>query len=143
MKMIGVSFSYEEITDIGGTFLELGQVRTPHAREKVYSYLVSDADAETIKVGDLVVVAVGAKNQMRLTKVTKGPELASDRATKWIVQRVDVSAWQERQVREEQRQAIVSQLRRIQREQSEVDQFAALADKSPEAKELLRLLNDL
>lgn len=108
--------------------------------EKEYAYF-SDSELE---VGDLVVVA--PNNEFKVAEVTKTQGLyqsQADRATKWIVQRVDTEAFYAR----EKRMALVQEVRnKLKQRKDQLDEiilYQQLAGKDPEIKALLDQLNEL
>lgn len=70
---------------------------------KKYDYLT---DLSDLKRGDLVVVPTGPPRQRRFAVVpVVGIKQESEKADKWVVQRVDIDGWQQRiKQREEEEQ---------------------------------------
>lgn len=67
---------------------------------KKYDYLT---DLSDLKRGDLVVVPTGSPHQRRFAVVpVVGFKDESDKADKWVVQRVDIKGWQQRIKQREQ-----------------------------------------
>ncbi len=107
----------------------------------LYTYLT---DIEGIEVGDHVVVD-SPSTGYTLVQVAATDETLEGikKATKWVVDRVDVGAYEDRLRKETERAAIVAELKRIQSRVLEENQFAALAAASPEAFELVERLRAL
>lgn len=67
----------------------------------------------------------------------------SIKATKWVVDRVNLTGHQERLMREERKKQLIAQLRHNQKKLSEIEQFSKLAEMHPESKVLLEELKSL
>lgn len=113
---------------------------------KQYAYFT---DIEGIAVKDLVVVPVNASAAMdsfKIATVTKVIGLTHgqmERATKWIVQKVDTQAYFERIKKQELIQEIKNQLHKRIEEMREIVLFQQLAGSDPVIKELLNKLTEI
>lgn len=112
-----------------------------YSRDKTYAYMT---DIDDIAVNDTVVVD-SPNNGLTLVKVVSVEETAEgvEKATKWIVDKVDVTAHKKRMADIEQRKLIVAKLKKMQAEMLEADQFAMLAANNPEAAALIDQLRAL
>lgn len=106
-----------------------------------YAYMTDIAD---IDVGDVVVVDSPNSGLTLVTVETleETPESVS-KATKWIVDRVNVKAYHARLERDKQRGLILAKLKKEQARVLEANQFAELAKLSPEAAALVEQLKGL
>lgn len=116
------------------------------ATGKTYTYLY---DGE-VKVGDYVVVAVPRTRYSadesygyQVVKVTDIVEGRGPKATKYIVDVVNVEAYEQRVENEKKRQAIIAELTERQKKMDEETRFAMLAARDPEAARLLEELRHL
>jgi len=106
--------------------------------EKRYAYL---CDIPGVKVGDKVVVDAPSNG---LTLVTVREIAVGDsKASKWIVDRVDLTAHEERRARAKRKAEIEAKLEAALKEELRKDRYARLASKSPELLALVEELNNL
>lgn len=104
----------------------------------VYDYLVPD-EIE-LRVGDYIVV--DTVNGLGLAKV-HDLKTSSKKATRYVVQKVDLTAFEERQERARRRSVIEAKLRVLEKEVMQQQRENFLRNYSPEAAELLRQLETL
>lgn len=114
---------------------------TGYASNKSYAYLT---DIGGLKAGDHVVVD-SPNSGYTVVLVTSVEETADaiNKATKWIVSKVDVEGYQQRLERQKERETLMAKLKKMQAEMLERDQFATLAATNPEAAELVKRLKSL
>lgn len=106
--------------------------------DKRYPYL---CDIPGVKTGDKVVVDTPSSG---LTLVTvKEIVLGDAKASKWIVDRVDLTAHGERRARAKRKAEIEAKLEAALKEELRKDRYARLASKSPELLALVEELNNL
>ena len=104
---------------------------------KYYTFLTSD---ETLEVGDKVV----AETVHGLVIGTvKGYAIDNAKATKWIIQKIDMSAHEERQANKKRVAAIKKKLAARRKEIEEQEVLKLLAAKDEEFAELLNELNQI
>lgn len=106
---------------------------------KTYHYLY-DLN-EPVLVGDTVVVSVS--EELRLVKVVSVLDGVSEKATKYVVDRVDVSKYKARQEKERKRTVLRTQLESLLKNQEELLKYRMLASMNTQAAELLRELEEL
>ena len=104
---------------------------------KEYAYK-TDLD---LKQGDLVVVKV--KFEFKLVEVTKVEEKVNPKATAWIVDKVNLESFEQRQKEEERKKEIKEQLNEAKKKMDELLVYKMLADTDPEMKKLLDELKSL
>lgn len=106
-----------------------------------YAYMT---DIEGIEVGDTVVVD-SPNSGFTCVKVVSVTETADsvDKASKWIVSKVDVAGYKERLEKAERRKLLTAKLKKMQAEALEADQFAALIKLVPGAAALVDELKSL
>ena len=106
-----------------------------------YAYMT---DIEGIEVGDTVVVD-SPNSGFTCVKVVSMTETAErvEKATKWIVSKVDVAGYKERLEKAERRKLLTAKLKKMQNEALEADQFAALIKLVPGAAALVEELKSL
>jgi len=106
--------------------------------DKRYAYL---CDIPGVKVGDKVVVDTPSNG---LTLVTVREIAVGDaKASKWLVDRVDLTAHEERRARAKRKAEIEAKLEAALKEELRKDRYARLASKSPELSALVAELNSL
>lgn len=112
-----------------------------YSQEKSYAYMT---DIDDIAVNDLVVVESPSRG-LTIVEVVSVQETAEgiEKATKWVVDKIDVTAHKKRLADIEQRKLIVAKLKRMQADMLEADQFAMLAANNPEAAALIDQLRAL
>jgi hypothetical protein len=108
---------------------------------QTYSYMT---DIEGVEVGDTLVVDSPTYGFACVT-VTSVQETAHsvEKATKWIVSKVDVAGYKERLEKMERRKLLTAKLKKMQAEALEADQFAALIKLVPGAAALVDELKAL
>lgn len=107
------------------------------AQNKFYSYFTE----EQFENGDHAVVMVG--DELKIVKIVSTEGLsqhAISKASKWIVQRIDLKAYHEREERGRIVQEIRNQLQERMREQQEFAIYAQFAKTDPVIGELLSRL---
>lgn len=109
-----------------------------YSTERQYSYLYEG----DIAVGDLAVVKTPRKGYA-VVRVDRVEEGRGPKAEKFIIDTVDVAAWEERIEREAKRKRLVKELEARQKRLLEEEQFAWLAAQDPEAAEMVRQLKEL
>lgn len=96
-------------------------------------------DKDDLKVGDTVVV--DTQHGLQLAKVTTVIKLAVgeryDKATKWVVQKVDLTEHEARLEREKKAKEIKKQLEARRKKLEEIAVYQLLAEKDPEMAKLL------
>lgn len=108
------------------------------SRSCSYAYL---CDIPGVKVGDKVVVDTPSSG---LTLVTvKEIAVGDAKASKWIVDRVDLTAHEARRARAKRKAEIEAKLDAALKEELRKDRYAFLASKSPELSALVAELNSL
>ena len=107
----------------------------------LYAYLT---DIEGIEVGDTLVVD-SPNSGFTCVTVASVQETADsvEKATKWIVSKVDVAGYKARLERAERRKLLTAKLKKMQAEALEADQFAALIKLVPGAAALVDELKSL
>jgi hypothetical protein len=112
-----------------------------HSHTTCYAYMT---DIEGIEVGDTVVVD-SPNSGFTCVKVVSVTETAEsvEKATKWIVSKVDVAGYKERLERAERRKLLMAKLKKMQAEALEADHFAALVKLVPGAAALVEELKSL
>ena len=112
-----------------------------NANFKRYAYL---ADIEGLAVGDVVVVDTPS-NGFQCVTVVSLEETAETiaAASKWVVCKVDVSAYNQRLANIEKRKVLTAKLKKMQQEALEADQFALLVKLNPDAAALVEELKSL
>ena len=108
---------------------------------QLYAYLT---DIEGVEVGDILVVDSPSSGFVCVT-VTSVNETADsvEKATKWIVSKVDVAGHKARLEKAERRKLLTAKLKKMQEEALEADQFAALIKLVPSASALVDELKSL
>jgi aminopeptidase N len=111
------------------------------AHSGTYAYMT---DIEGIEVGDTLVVD-SPSNGFTCVTVMSVQETADsvEKATKWVVSKVDVAGYKERLERAERRKLLTAKLKKMQSEALEADQFAALIKLVPGAAALVEELKSL
>jgi hypothetical protein len=106
-----------------------------------YSYLT---DIEGVDVGDTLVVHTPSSGFtcVMVTSVTETAD-SVEKATKWIVSKVDVAGYRARLEKDERRKLLTAKLKKMQNEALEADQFAALIKLVPGAAALVEELKSL
>lgn len=107
---------------------------------RLYDYYV--ANELDVEKGDHVIVETPLEGY-QVVKVEDVVNSETVKATKWIVDKVDLTAYNARIEREKQRKEIAGVLEKKLKAQSEIERFNALAASDPEAAELLKKLKDL
>lgn len=123
------------------TYVIGGQFRPDFSKiysGQIYHYVVPD-EIE-LKVGDIAIV--DTQYGPGLVKV-HSLHSESAKATRYVIQKVDLSEHQERQERMRRRSVIQSKLRAIEKEVFDRQKYDMLRMYSPEAAELLRELETL
>jgi hypothetical protein len=107
----------------------------------LYAYLT---DIEGLEVGDTLVVD-SPNSGFTCVTVTSVEETAEsvDKATKWIVSKVDVAGYKARLKKAERRKLLTAKLKKMQAAALEADQFAALIKLVPGAAALVEELKSL
>ncbi len=103
-----------------------------------YHYLTN---IENLKEGDLVVVH--ARNDFALAHFVSYCDFNETEKTKWIIQKVDLSAHYDRIARKEKIKLIKEKLEEERKRTEEIQIYEILAEKNPEIKKLLNELKDL
>jgi hypothetical protein len=103
---------------------------------KNYSYLTDD---ETIEKDDVVVVSSGPGLGLGKVVAVGTP----GRATNWVVQKVDMDAFKKRREQEEKVKGLKLALQLKKEQFDEMAVFQLLAEKDPEAKQMLDELAEL
>jgi hypothetical protein len=108
---------------------------------QTYSYMT---DIEGVEVGDTLVVD-SSNIGFTCVTVTSVKETAHsvEKATKWVVSKVDVAGYKERLEKMERRKLLMAKLKKMQNEALEADQFAALIKLVPGAVALVDELKSL
>jgi hypothetical protein len=108
---------------------------------QTYAYLT---DIEGIEVGDTLVVD-SPNTGFACVTVTSVQETAQtvEKASKWIVSKVDAAGYKARLERAERRKLLTAKLKKMQAEALEADQFAALIKLVPGAAALVDELKSL
>lgn len=111
----------------------------PHSQG--YAYMT---DIEGVEVGDTLVVdsSNGGFNCVTVVSVEETVE-GVEKATKWIVSKVDVAGYRERLAKIEKRKLLLAKLKKMQAEALEADQFATLIKLNPDAAALVEELKNL
>lgn len=106
-----------------------------------YAYMT---DIEGVEVGDVLVVHTPHSGYTCVT-VTSVDETADtvEKATKWVVCKVDVAGYNDRIEREERRRLLLAKLKKMQAEVLEADQFKLLAKLNPDAAKLVKELKSI
>jgi hypothetical protein len=106
-----------------------------------YAYM---SDIDGIEVGDTLVVD-SPNGGLTCVTVTSVKETADsvEKATKWIVSKVDVAGHKARLEKAERRKLLTAKLKKMQAEALEADQFAALIKLVPGAVALVDELKSL
>lgn len=105
-----------------------------------YSYLT---DLDKLEKGSIVVVET--KYGLELAQFVRYSKrtVDMDRATRWIIQTVDLTEFLERKEKELQREALLEQMRNIKDSALELEIFSKLAESSPLMADLLSKYNKL
>ena len=112
-----------------------------YGQAKSYAYLT---DIEDIKAGDTVVVDSPNSGYTCVAVVGVDDSVdAINKANKWIVSKVDVSGYEERLRKEQEKAKLVAKLQKLKSEILERNQFEELAKLSPDAAELVNQLKAL
>lgn len=108
---------------------------------QTYSYMT---DIEGVEVGDTLIVDSPNIGYACVT-VTSVQETAHsvEKATKWIVDKVDVASYKERLEKVERRKLLMAKLKKMQNEALEADKFATLVKLVPGAAALVDELKTL
>ena len=112
---------------------------------KSYSYYTDD---DTIQIGDYVVVAVDSMHNLipKVTQVAETHGLSKndrDKACKWIVGKIDLLEYKEKQAIEKKINEVRAQLRQRREEMEDMIIFRELSKSDPKTKELLNTLDVL
>lgn len=111
---------------------------TLHSKD--YSYFTD----EEFKIDDIAVVDVsGTFKCVQVTQIEGLPRVAINAARKWIVQRVDVVAYEEKQRKEAVIAEIRNQLRDFKDQAEEYIIYQQLAKVNPGIKKLMSRLHEL
>ena len=110
-------------------------------QEKTYAYLT---DIDDVSVGDTVVVE--SPHSGMTCVVVKGIDDSAEaisKATKWVVCKVNDTAYRARIEAEREKAKILAKLQKIKAQVLEQNQFEELARLSPEAADLVKQLKTL
>jgi len=106
-----------------------------------YAYLT---DIEDVHVGDTLVVDAPTSGYTCVKVVSVEETVESiEKATKWVVCKVDTAAYRERLEKIEKRKLLTAKLKKMQQEALEADQFATLVKLNPDALALVEELKAL
>lgn len=107
----------------------------------LYAYLT---DIEGIEIGDTLVVDSPTSSYTCVKVVSVEETVESiEKATKWVVCKVDTAAYRERLEKIEKRKLLTAKLKKMQQEALEADQFATLVKLNPDASALVEELKAL
>ena len=115
-------------------------VPVPAPQHRKYSYKTS----LDLEVGDIVLVDSPSNGIVAVTVRSVNDTLSPNKeATKWIIQKVDFSEWEENVKREERKQEIKAKIEAKKEELEELAIYEMLAKSSPEIAGLLEELKGL
>lgn len=134
VEEVTFEYNHEHDTEVLSMFKNVRTVMCVFSQDnRKYAYLTDDT---TIEVGDLCVVDVnGATNIVKVAEVSEGRD---EKATKWIVQKVDFTAYKDRQAKF----AKAKELKRVldeavERKRKMVDYESILGDGDEDLRKVL------